>query len=214
MVKRWASIGLLAAGLACGSSGRVAEEPGRAAWLSSAKLDARTRTSLQSFLAFHYPFRFQVVLARPLTAGERQELTRSRVSLSGDGLEVEARTAPLQVEALLELDAVRRVSCSRQQVAAPVPDQWQERVNLEAAEAWRADGCWITGHADVSGALDEEQRQQLVDLGAHVSGAPPMISLVLPRDALPALIGLPFVTRFSVEPAVYPDQENPDDDTD
>ena len=190
--------------LACGSSVRDAEEPSRAAWLSSSKLDARTRTSLQSFLAFHYAFSFQVALARPLTAGERQKLSRSQVVVSGDGLEVEARAAPVKVEALIELDAVRQVACSRQRAAAPVSDAWLERLNHEAAEAWRADGCWITGHADVSGALDEEHRRQLAELGAHVSGAPPMISVVLPRDALPGLIGLPFVTRFSVEPAVYP----------
>jgi hypothetical protein len=190
---------------ACGASGQSRREPDPAPWLSSPTMDGRTRDSLRAFLAYHYSLSFDVVLARPLTAAERDRLARSGVAIAGDGRDVEATAAPLQIRALLDLDPVRRVSCSRKRGTGPIADDWGQRINPEAAFEWQADRCWIHGHAELSGAFGDEQLQRIRELGGQVSGIPPTVSILLPRDALPALVSLPFVTRFFVEPSIVVD---------
>jgi hypothetical protein len=182
------------------------EEP-HPAWLSSSKLDERTRESLAAFLAFHYAFSFDVTLARRLTDDEKQELRQVGVAIGSDQLVVQAQAAPIHVDALVALDAVSRLRCARGVGTTASTSDWMGRINVEAAAAWYADGCWITGHAQIGEALDNERIAQLSALGAFVAGRePPRVSVVVPRDALPALVNLPFIVGFWVEPTLEPNR--------
>jgi hypothetical protein len=100
---------------------------------------------------------------------------------------------------LIELGAVRLV-CGRY-AGPPAPETWRERANFDTQPAFASGRCWIIGRADFSGPLTSEQRAAAEALGVQMpSGSVDTTSAVVPRDALPAFMALPFVRSFDIEP--------------
>ncbi|MBI5512740.1 MAG: hypothetical protein HY909_03175 [Deltaproteobacteria bacterium] len=190
-------------GHACGATLTRPPASEGPSWLSSPALDEPTRASLRRFQAYGVPLPFEVTLARPLSPVDRARLAASGVALDGDGVAVRATACPRDVHALIAVGAVR-LSCARFS-GTPPPEGWRARVNAQAAWEFAQGGCWILGQAEFGAALTPEARASLDALGVHAAhGGGGATSVLVPREALPALLALPFVLRFDVEPPSEP----------